>query len=61
MPVRDTDGMYLPDLDCVWIITVPDDKVIAVNLTQVVIEAGTSSDSCEYDGLEVRVVCSVFK
>jgi len=54
-PVIGSDSMYLPNLDCVWTITVPDNKVIAINLTQIVIESGSSSDSgCEYDGLELR-------
>ncbi|XP_067930809.1 cubilin-like [Watersipora subatra] len=50
-PIKGSNGEYLNQLDCVWIITVPDNKVISLQLNNVAIEAGGST--CAFDGLEL--------
>lgn len=55
IPPRGLDGKYLANLDCVWVLTAPDNNVWALALNDIRIEAG-SGGSCGYDGLEVRII-----
>ena len=52
VPLRDDSGNYFSLLDCVWILTAPDDKVLSVKINGIGIESG-GPNNCQFDGLEV--------
>jgi len=51
-PPRDAQGNYMPNLNCDWVIIVPDNKTVNLTISGVSIEGATP---CQYDGLEVSV------
>lgn len=49
------DGRYDKDLECVWLIHAPVNKLIQLTFNTFELEAASSSQNCHYDYVKVRL------
>lgn len=57
-PDSDMDGKYDKDLECVWVIAAPINKLINLTFNTFQLEAESSVQNCRYDYVQVRSVCA---
>lgn len=58
-PDSDSNGRYDKNLNCVWFITAPVNKVIKLTFHTFALEAATTMRRCIYDYVKVRLLCSL--
>lgn len=56
-PDSDSNGMYDKNLNCVWIIIGPVNKVIHLTFNTFALEAASTGQRCLYDYVKVSLFC----
>lgn len=53
-PDSDSDGKYDRELNCIWYIIAPENKLIELTFSKFSLERGTADGRCYYDYVQVR-------
>lgn len=56
-PDSDSNGRYDKNLNCIWLMTAPVNKLIRLTFNTFALEAATSLQRCIYDYVKVRLLC----
>lgn len=56
-PDSDSDGKYDRELNCIWYIIAPENKLIELTFSKFSLERGSADGRCYYDYVQVRRLC----